>query len=72
MLSFVSQLRKAREQAGYSQSELARLIKVPQATISALETGKTQNPSHTLVIRICRVLRRKPEDVFPVRLERTA
>ena len=68
----VSQLRKARERAGYTQSELARLVEVPQATISAIETGKTQNPSHTMVVRICRVLRRKPEDVFPVRLEHTA
>jgi DNA-binding XRE family transcriptional regulator len=68
----VSKLRKARERAGYSQSQLARLVDVPQATISALETGKTQNPSHALVVRICRILRRKPEDVFPVTLERTA
>jgi DNA-binding XRE family transcriptional regulator len=51
---------------------LARLVDVPQATISALETGKVQNPSHNLVVRICRVLRRKPEDVFPVRLERAS
>jgi DNA-binding XRE family transcriptional regulator len=67
-----SALKKARVHARLSQSELARLVEVPQATISALETGKTQNPSHTLVVRICRALRRKPEEVFPVRLERTA
>ena len=59
-------------QAGLSQSQLARLADVPQATISALETGKTQNPSYELVIRLCRILRRKPENVFPVSLERTA
>ena len=68
----MSELRKARKRAGYSQSQLARLADVPQATISALETKKIQNPSHTLVVRICRVLRRRPDDVFPVRLERTA
>ena len=68
----MSELRKARKRAGYSQSQLARLVGVPQATISALETAKTVNPSYSLVIRICRALRRRPEEVFPVRLEPVA
>jgi len=62
----VNKLKKAREHAEFSQSELARLVAVPQATISALENDKIKRPSHDLVMRICRALRRKPEDIFPV------
>jgi DNA-binding XRE family transcriptional regulator len=62
----VNRLKKAREDAELSQSELARLVEVPQATISALENDKIKRPSHHLVVRLCRALRRKPEDIFPV------
>jgi DNA-binding XRE family transcriptional regulator len=62
----VNRLKKAREDADLSQSELARLVAVPQATISALENYRIKRPSHELVMRLCRALRRKPEDVFPV------
>jgi DNA-binding XRE family transcriptional regulator len=62
----VNKLKKARVEAGFSQSELARLVESPQATISALENDRIKRPSHDLVTRICRALRRKPEDVFPV------
>lgn len=62
----MNKLKKAREHAEFSQSELARLVAVPQATISALENDKIKRPSHDLVMRICRALRRKPEDIFPV------
>jgi DNA-binding XRE family transcriptional regulator len=62
----VNKLKKARNDAELSQSELARLVEVPQATISALENDRIKRPSHDLVTRICRALRRKPEDIFPV------
>ena len=62
----MNKLKQAREDAEFSQSELARLVEVPQATISALENDKIKRPSHDLVVRICRALRRKPEDIFPV------
>jgi len=62
----VNRLKKAREDAELSQSELARLVEVPQATISALENDRIKKPSHDLVIRLSRALRRKPEDLFPV------
>lgn len=68
ILHVVNRLKKAREDAGLSQSELARLVGVPQATISALENGRIKNPSHQLVVRLCRALRRKPEEIFPVAL----
>jgi len=64
----VNRLKKAREEADLSQSQLARLVAVPQATISALENDKIKRPSHYLVTRLCRALRRKPEDLFPVAL----
>jgi DNA-binding XRE family transcriptional regulator len=65
-LHAVNKLKKAREDAGLSQSELARLIDSPQATISALENDRIKRPSHDLVVRLCRALRRKPEEIFPV------
>jgi DNA-binding XRE family transcriptional regulator len=52
-----------------SQSELARAVEVPQATISAIETGKTLKPGYGLVVRICRAIGREPEDVFPIQIE---
>jgi DNA-binding XRE family transcriptional regulator len=65
-------LRQAREDAGMSQSELARAVEVPQATISAIETGKTIRPGYGLVVRICRAIGREPEDVFPTAMEESA
>ena len=62
----MNKLKQARTAADLSQSELARLVEIPQATISALENDRIKRPSHDLVMRICRALRRKPEDVFPV------
>lgn len=61
-------LKRARADADLSQSQLARLVDVPQATISAIECDRIKRPSHELVIRICRALRRKPEEIFPVAL----
>lgn len=67
----MNRLKKAREDAELSQSELARLVEVPQATISALENQRIKRPSHDLVVRICAALHRKPEDVFPPVLRKT-
>lgn len=66
ILHAVNRLRQARDEAGLSQSQLARLVDAPQATISALENDRIKRPSHDLVTRICRALQRKPEEIFPV------
>lgn len=60
-------LREARERAKLTQEALAKEVGVDQATISYLENGKVDSPAWPIVCRIARVLRRKPEDLFPVR-----
>ena len=43
-------IRKAREESGISQAELARLIYRRQATLSDIENGKTDVSSGTLIL----------------------
>jgi transcriptional regulator with XRE-family HTH domain len=59
-------LREARQQRKLTQEELAARSGVEQTTISNLETGRVQSPTWETVSRLCKVLRVKPEDVFPV------
>lgn len=59
-------LREARLHRNWTQEELAARSGVEQATISNLETGRVQSPTWDTVSRLCKALRVKPEDVFPV------
>jgi len=59
-------LREARAKRGLTQEELAKQSGVEQTTISNLETGRVQSPAWDTVARLCRVLKFKPEEVFPV------
>jgi ribosome-binding protein aMBF1 (putative translation factor) len=40
-VAFGARLRKAREAAGLSQADLARLVKIPQPRMPRLEQGRT-------------------------------
>lgn len=40
--SFCEKLKKARNDAGYSQREVAEILKVKQPTYAGYETGRTQ------------------------------
>lgn len=62
-------LRVARKAAGLTQAELAARVGCAQTQISKLEAGETVDPSHRLVVCICRVLCVDPQDVaeFKVR-----
>mgnify|MGYP000871544667 CR=1 FL=1 len=44
-------LRKAREDAGFTQADLAALIEVSENTIGNCETGATKNPRRIVVGR---------------------
>jgi transcriptional regulator with XRE-family HTH domain len=59
-------LREARTRRKLRQEDLAELVGVDQATISNLESGKTEAPAWPVVCRIGRVLGVKPEVLFPV------
>lgn len=39
---FASKLKKARENTGFTQREVAKETKIPQSTIANYETGRTQ------------------------------
>lgn len=45
---FTSKLKKAREDAGYTQRDVARLLNMKQSTIASYETGRTQPDIETL------------------------
>jgi len=51
-----------------SQQELARLSDVDQQTISKIETGTIREPSHRVVVRICRALGVRPETIKEFRV----
>lgn len=59
-------LREARQRRNLTQEELAELSGIEQATISALETGRVQSPSWDTVARLSRVLKVRPQELFPV------
>lgn len=49
-------LRAAREKAGLTQKELAKLANVPQQTISAIESRERKNPGAETLYRLSRAL----------------
>lgn len=59
-------LKEARERLGLTQEQLAARAGTTQAAISYLENGQTKSPSMALASRLARVLRVKPETLFPV------
>lgn len=62
-------LRDARRAAGLTQAQLAAKVGCDQTQISKLEAGTVAEPSHSLVVRICRALGVQPSQIaeFKVR-----
>lgn len=58
-----NRLKKARVEAGLSQSELAAMVGVSRNTISSIETGQF-NPTAKLALILCIALDKKFEDLF--------
>lgn len=56
-------LRRLREEEGWSQTELGERLSVSRQTVHALETGK-YDPSLPLAFRIARLFERPIEDIF--------
>lgn len=56
-------LKKIRNEKGYSQSELAKLVGVSRNTISSIETGQF-NPTAKLALILCIALEMKFEELF--------
>jgi transcriptional regulator with XRE-family HTH domain len=59
-------LKTARKIKGMTQEQLASQSGVDQTTISAIECGKSRNPSWETVSRIANTLGVAPEEIFPV------
>lgn len=49
-------LRDAREKAGLSQKRLSEMSKVPQQTISAIESGERKNPGVETLLPLARAM----------------
>lgn len=56
-------LKKAREEAGLTQKQLAELSKVPQQTISSIESG-ARNPGVDTLYRLCVTLHKKMDEIY--------
>ena len=52
-----------RKRAKLTQAQLAEKAGDGQQTISRIETGYTQHPSHRTVMRICRALGVDPNEI---------
>ncbi|MBR1529746.1 MAG: helix-turn-helix transcriptional regulator [Oscillospiraceae bacterium] len=46
--SFAQKLAQARKEAGYTQRQIADIIKISKSTIASYETGRTQPDIETL------------------------
>lgn len=53
---FSRALRAARDERGWSQSELAHRSKVPAGHISQIETGERPDPQISTVVKLCTAL----------------
>ncbi len=58
-----NKIKEARQECGYSQEELARLVGVSRNTISSIETGQF-SPTAKLALVLCIALDRKFEELF--------
>lgn len=58
-----NRLKKARTEAGMSQTQLAETVGVSRNTISSIETGQF-NPTAKLALILCIALDRKFEELF--------
>ena len=54
-----------RSERGWTQSELARQLKVSRQTINAIETGR-YDPSLPLAFAIAKLFKLRIEDIFEV------
>ncbi len=62
--SLASNISYFRNEKGLSQNELANLAKIPQSTISDIESGKRKNPGVNTIIAIAKVLNVKINDLL--------
>ena len=62
-MALVTNIKAYREQAGYTQSELAALVGVRRETIVHLENGR-YNPSLKLAMDIAKVFGTTVEELF--------
>ena len=58
-----NRLKELRNEAGFSQQQLADMIGVSRNTISSIETGQF-NPTAKLALIICIALDKKFEEIF--------
>ena len=56
-------MRKARQQKGISQTELAKLIGVSRQTVNMIENGD-YNPTIALCLKLCKALDKTLNDLF--------
>lgn len=62
-MPFITRLEKERRAAGLSQADLAFTARMAQATVSKIEQLKLRAPSHQLLERLARALRRHGREV---------
>lgn len=58
------QLKKIRENAGLTQTDLAERANVSQKTISAIEIGRIKNPTYMTLLKLSLVLGCEPEEIM--------
>jgi ribosome-binding protein aMBF1 (putative translation factor) len=63
-VKFGTKLREAREAAGLSQSDLAKLVKIPQPRLPGLEQGRTDVRLST-IRRFAKALGVRLKDLLP-------
>jgi len=56
MTTIGMRLRSARERSGWTQDFLASKARVPQPSVSRIESGDTAEPSGTTMIKLARAL----------------
>lgn len=58
-------LRKARNNLGLRQSDVAKKVGISSNYYSMIERGERENPGSKFMTKIAKVLKLKPSDVLP-------
>lgn len=57
-------IRECREEAGFSQEELAKKAKISRTTLSGLENGTIKTTTTTTLLKIAEALNKRVADIF--------
>ena len=70
METIATKVKSIRLEKGMNRHEFSKLCNLPRTTLINIETGKTKNPCIMQICKICKALKKTPNDIIPERYYR--